>query len=78
METTAIAESGPSRPDKGETHEITDRYQPVARDATEAHGGIGYPWEGDTQIWFKRAMFDRVFLGTPRMHRNGAADTAGW
>jgi alkylation response protein AidB-like acyl-CoA dehydrogenase len=57
---------------------ISDRYQQVARDATEAHGGIGYTWEGDTQIWFKRAMFDRVFLGTPRVHRNRAADMAGW
>jgi len=57
---------------------ITERYQQVARDATEAHGGIGYTWEGDTQIWFKRAMFDRVFLGTPRLHQDRAADLAGW
>ena len=57
---------------------ITERYQQVARDATEAHGGIGYTWEGDTQIWFKRAMFDRVFMGTPRVHQNRAADLAGW
>lgn len=57
---------------------ISDRFQQIARDATEAHGGIGYTWEGDTQIWFKRAMFDRVFLGTPRVHRNRAADMAGW
>ncbi len=26
---------------------ITDRYQQVARDAVEAHGGIGFTWEGD-------------------------------
>jgi len=57
---------------------ITERFQQVARDATEAHGGIGYTWEGDTQILFKRAMFDRVFLGTPRVHQNRAADLAGW
>jgi alkylation response protein AidB-like acyl-CoA dehydrogenase len=57
---------------------ITERFQQVARDATEAHGGIGYTWEGDTQIWFKRAMFDRVFLGTPRVHQDRAADLAGW
>ena len=57
---------------------ITERYQQVARDATEAHGGIGYTWEGDTQIWFKRAMFDRVFLGTPRVHQNRAADLSDW
>jgi alkylation response protein AidB-like acyl-CoA dehydrogenase len=57
---------------------ITERYQQVARDATEAHGGIGFTWEGDTQIWFKRAMFDRVFMGTPRVHQNRAAELAGW
>jgi alkylation response protein AidB-like acyl-CoA dehydrogenase len=57
---------------------ITERYQQVARDATEAHGGIGYTWEGDTQIWFKRALFDRVFLGTPRIHKDRVAALAGW
>jgi len=57
---------------------LCNRYSQIARDATEAHGGIGYTWEGDTQIWFKRAMFDRVFLGTPRMHQDRAADLAGW
>jgi alkylation response protein AidB-like acyl-CoA dehydrogenase len=57
---------------------ICDRYSQIARDATEAHGGIGYTWEGDTQIWFKRAMFDRVFLGTPRFHKDRVGDLAGW
>lgn len=57
---------------------ICDRYAQIARDATEAHGGIGYTWEGDTQIWFKRSLFDRVFLGTPRQHRDRAAALAGW
>jgi len=57
---------------------LTERFQQVARDAVEAHGGIGFTWEGDVQIWFKRAMFDRVFLGTPRLHQARAADLAGW
>jgi len=57
---------------------ICDRFSQIARDATEAHGGIGYTWEGDTQIWFKRAMFDRVFLGTPRLHKDRVAALAGW
>ncbi len=57
---------------------ITERFQQVARDATEAHGGIGFTWEGDTQILFKRAMFDRIFLGTPRVHQDRAAKLAGW
>jgi len=53
---------------------ITDRFMDVARDAVEAHGGIGFTWEGDVQIWFKRAMFDRAFLGTPAEHRARQAE----
>ena len=57
---------------------ITERFMQVARDAVEAHGGIGFTWEGDIQIWFKRAMFDRIFLGSPSTHRERAAQLAGW
>jgi alkylation response protein AidB-like acyl-CoA dehydrogenase len=57
---------------------VTDRYMQVARDAVEAHGGIGFTWECDVQIWFKRAMFDRAFLGSPSVHRERAARMAGW
>jgi alkylation response protein AidB-like acyl-CoA dehydrogenase len=57
---------------------ITDRYLAVARDAVEAHGGIGFTWECDVQIWFKRAMFDRAWLGSPAVHRERAAALAGW
>ena len=57
---------------------ITDAYMQVARDAVEAHGGIGFTWECDVQIWFKRAMFDRAFLGSPARHRARAAEMAGW
>ena len=57
---------------------ITDLYLQVARDAVEAHGGIGFTWECDVQIWFKRAMFDRAFLGLPSLHRERAAQLAGW
>ncbi len=52
---------------------LTDRFMAVARDTVEAHGGIGYTWECDVQIWFKRAMFDRTYLGTPGTHRARAA-----
>jgi alkylation response protein AidB-like acyl-CoA dehydrogenase len=57
---------------------ITDNAMQVARDAVEAHGGIGFTWECDVQLWFKRAMFDRAFLGTPAVHRERAAALAGW
>jgi alkylation response protein AidB-like acyl-CoA dehydrogenase len=57
---------------------ITDGFMQVARDATEAHGGIGFTWECDVQMWFKRAMFDRAFLGAPARHRSRAAELANW
>jgi alkylation response protein AidB-like acyl-CoA dehydrogenase len=57
---------------------ITDNAMKVARDAVEAHGGIGFTWECDVQLWFKRAMFDRAYLGVPSIHRERAARLAGW
>ncbi|MGB0620110.1 MAG: acyl-CoA dehydrogenase family protein [Myxococcota bacterium] len=57
---------------------VTDRYLQVARDTVEAHGGIGYTWESEVHYWLKRAVFDRALFGTPRIHRQRAADLAGW
>jgi alkylation response protein AidB-like acyl-CoA dehydrogenase len=57
---------------------LTERAMQLARDAVEAHGGIGFTWECDVQLWFKRIMFDRAFLGIPSVHRERAAKLAGW
>ena len=57
---------------------VTDRAQQAARDAVECHGGIGFTWECDVQIWFKRVMLDRLFLGTPELLRERLAATGGW
>jgi len=57
---------------------ITDRAMQVARDSVELHGGIGFTWECDVHIWFKRILFDRAFLGMPESHRMRSADLAGW
>ncbi len=57
---------------------ITDRVMEVARRAVEVHGGLGFTWECDVQIWFKRALFDRMYLGAPSAHRARIADLGGW
>jgi len=57
---------------------VTERAQQVARDAVEAHGGIGFTWECDVQLWFKRVMFDRLWLGAPELHRERFAALEGW
>jgi len=57
---------------------VTDVAVKVARMAVEAHGGIGFTWECDVQIWFKRVMFDRLWLGAPEVHRERYATLEGW
>jgi len=57
---------------------LTDLYDRAARVATELHGGIGFTWEYDLHLWFRRAVFDRAFLGDAEFHRLRAADLAGW
>jgi alkylation response protein AidB-like acyl-CoA dehydrogenase len=57
---------------------MTDVYDRVTRTSTELHGGIGFTWEFDLHLWFRRAIFDRGFLGDASYHRERAAELAGW
>jgi alkylation response protein AidB-like acyl-CoA dehydrogenase len=70
--------------DKSERHAalakalVTDLFDRVARYAIELHGGIGFTWEFDLHLWWRRAVFDRAFLGEAAYHRERAAALAGW
>ena len=57
---------------------LCDVYVRATRAAVAAHGGIGYTWEYGLNYWFRRAMADRAWLGSPTEHRARAADLAGW
>ena len=57
---------------------LGDRYVQVARDSVEIFGGIGLTWECDVHMWLKRALFDRAYLGLPRVHRERCARLSGW
>jgi alkylation response protein AidB-like acyl-CoA dehydrogenase len=57
---------------------LTDLYDRVTRYAIELHGGIGFTWEFDLHLWWRRALFDRAFLGEASYHRARAATMAGW
>ncbi|MDP3906007.1 acyl-CoA dehydrogenase family protein [Novosphingobium sp.] len=57
---------------------LCDVYVRSTRAAIAAHGGIGYTWEYGLNYWFRRAAFNRAWLGSPAEHRARAADLAGW
>jgi len=57
---------------------VTERALHVGRSAVELHGGIGFTWDCDVQIWVKRTIFDRAWLGLPRAHRERVAALAGF
>lgn len=47
----------------------SDAYMRTAAEAIQIHGGIGFTWDHDTHLWFKRAKSSQVFLGSPDWHR---------
>ncbi|NQV58773.1 MAG: acyl-CoA/acyl-ACP dehydrogenase [Alphaproteobacteria bacterium] len=46
-----------------------EAYMQTAIHAIQIHGGIGFTWDNDTHLWFKRAKGSEVFLGDPSYHR---------
>ncbi len=47
----------------------SEAYLRTAIDCIQIHGGIGFTWDNDTHLWFKRAKSSEVFLGMPDYHR---------
>jgi alkylation response protein AidB-like acyl-CoA dehydrogenase len=46
-----------------------DVYMQTAVHTVQIHGGIGFTWDNDTHLWFKRAKSSEVFLGGSAYHR---------
>jgi alkylation response protein AidB-like acyl-CoA dehydrogenase len=47
----------------------SDAYMQTAIHTIQIHGGIGFTWDNDAHLWFKRAKSSEVFLGDPTYHR---------
>lgn len=47
----------------------SDAYMQTAIHAIQIHGGIGFTFDNDTHLWFKRAKSSEVFLGDASYHR---------
>jgi len=41
----------------------------IAKDTIQVHGGIGFTWEHQAHLYFKRAATDAALLGTAEQHR---------
>ena len=48
---------------------VSDAYRKVAGDGIQVHGGIGFTWEHDMHLYFKRAKSSEVTLGDATYHR---------
>ncbi|WP_233272222.1 acyl-CoA dehydrogenase family protein [Mycolicibacterium smegmatis] len=46
----------------------------IATDTIQVHGGIGFTWEHQAHLYFKRATTDAALLGTAEAHRDRIAE----
>lgn len=49
----------------------------AAGEGIQLHGGIGFTWEHEAQLYFKRAVGDEALFGPVHRLRGRAADMAG-
>jgi alkylation response protein AidB-like acyl-CoA dehydrogenase len=54
---------------------VSDAYRKVAGDGIQVHGGIGFTWESDLHLYFKRAKASEVTLGDATYHRELVAQS---
>jgi alkylation response protein AidB-like acyl-CoA dehydrogenase len=52
---------------------LSDAYRRVSGENIQIHGGVGFTWEYDCHLYFKRAKSDEVWLGDARYHRERIA-----
>jgi len=55
----------------------SDVYFHVAAENIQIHGGIGFTWEHDAHLYFKRAKASELFLGDASYHREHLAERIG-
>ena len=51
---------------------VSDAHQWVTGEAIQLHGGIGFTWEHDSHLYFKRAVVNATILNDAEYHRERA------
>jgi alkylation response protein AidB-like acyl-CoA dehydrogenase len=52
---------------------VSDAYRHASAENIQIHGGVGFTWEYDCHLYFKRAKSDEVWLGDGTYHRERIA-----
>jgi alkylation response protein AidB-like acyl-CoA dehydrogenase len=75
----AVAEDSPEVPTVAALVKAyaSDVYFHVAAENIQMHGGIGFTWEHDAHLYFKRAKASELFLGDATLHRERLAAKIG-
>ncbi len=55
----------------------SESYFRIAGDSIQVHGGIGFTWEHDAHLYFKRAKSSQLMLGDPASWRAALGDRIG-
>jgi alkylation response protein AidB-like acyl-CoA dehydrogenase len=55
----------------------SDAYFRCAAESVQIHGGVGFTWEYDVHLYFKRAKSSETFLGDAAYHRELVAQRIG-
>jgi alkylation response protein AidB-like acyl-CoA dehydrogenase len=55
----------------------TEAAYDVARSNIQVHGGIGFTWEHDAHLYFRRGKTSELLFGDPAYHRSLLADRLG-
>ncbi|MFE8958431.1 acyl-CoA dehydrogenase family protein [Streptomyces iakyrus] len=56
----------------------SEAFLSVAAECVQLHGGMGFTWEHDAHLYFRRAQSDAVLLGGAAHHRERLAGLLGW
>ena len=54
-----------------------DTYRSATAQSIQIHGGIGFTWEADIHLWYRRAYWTAAFLGDSVYHRERVAKLIG-
>ncbi len=84
-----MARSGIDKVTSGDSEELdvdasvakawcSDAYMALAAEAIQLHGGVGFTWEHDAHLYFRRARFDNAYLGDATYQRERVATLLDW